>query len=158
MINLKDANGDDRPTNTYLEQMNDTVIRGYRHSTGWSKKQQIYFTAVFSQPIHLALYHDSVQVAGNHLQGLDVKGNVSIVSTKEELCVKVGISPVSMDNAMGNIQQEIKNWDFEKIVEETTKKWNTELSKLQVETNNVAAKRVFYTCLLYTSPSPRDTR
>ena len=154
MINLKDANGDDRPTNTYLEQMNDTVIRGYRHSTGWSKKQQIYFTAVFSQPIHLALYHDSVQVAGNHLQGLDVKGNVSIVSTKEELCVKVGISPVSMDNAMGNIQQEIKNWDFEKIVEETTKKWNTELSKLQVETNNVAAKRVFYTALYHAFMQP----
>lgn len=154
MINLKDANGDDRPTNTYLEQMNDTVIRGYRYSTGWSKKQQIYFTAVFSQPIHLALYHDSVQVAGNHLQGLDVKGNVSIVSTKEELCVKVGISPVSMDNAMGNIQQEIKNWDFEKIVEETTKKWNTELSKLQVETNNVAAKRVFYTALYHAFMQP----
>ena len=142
MINLKDANGD------------DPVIRGYRHSTGWSKKQQIYFTAVFSQPIHLALYHDSVQVAGNHLQGLDVKGNVSIVSTKEELCVKVGISPVSMDNAMGNIQQEIKNWDFEKIVEETTKKWNTELSKLQVETNNVAAKRVFYTALYHAFMQP----
>ena len=43
MINLKDANGDDRPTDTYLEQINDTVIRGYRYSTGWSKKQQIYF-------------------------------------------------------------------------------------------------------------------
>lgn len=40
MINLKDANGDDRPTNTYLEQMNDTVIRGYRHSTGWSKSSK----------------------------------------------------------------------------------------------------------------------
>ena len=67
---------------------------------------------------------------------------------------KVGISPVSMDNAMGNIQQEIKNWDFEKIVEETTKKWNTELSKLQVETNNVAAKRVFYTALYHAFMQP----
>ena len=96
MINLKDANGDDRPTDTYLEQINDTVIRGHRHSTGWSKKQQIYFTAVFSQPVHLTLYHDSVQVVGNSLQGLDVKGNVTVAPVVEELGVKVGISPVSM--------------------------------------------------------------
>ena len=83
MINLKDANGDDRPTDTYLEQINDTVIRGYRYSTGWSKKQQIYFSAVFSQPVHLTLYHDSVQVAGNRLQGLDVKGNVAVAPVVE---------------------------------------------------------------------------
>lgn len=43
MINLKDANGDDRPTDTYLEQINDTVIRGYRYSTGWSKNSRFIF-------------------------------------------------------------------------------------------------------------------
>ena len=99
---------------------------------GWSKKQQIYFTAVFSQPVHLTLYHDSVQVVGNSLQGLDVKGNVTVAPVVEELGVKVGISPVSMENAMDNIEQEIKDWNFEKIVDETTNKWNTD-------------------CLLYTS-------
>ena len=149
MINLKDANGDDRPTDTYLEQINDTVIRGYRYSTGWSKKQQIYFSAVFSQPVHLTLYHDSVQVAGNRLQGLDVKGNVAVAPVVEELGVKVGISPVSMENAMDNIGQEIKDWNFENIVAETTGKWNAELSKLQVETTDTVAKRIFYTALYH---------
>ena len=154
MINLKDANGDDRPTDTYLEQINDTVIRGYRYSTGWSKKQQIYFSAVFSQPVHLTLYHDSVQVAGNRLQGLDVKGNVAVAPVVEELGVKVGISPVSMENAMDNIGQEIKDWNFENIVAETTGKWNTELSKLQVETTDTVAKRIFYTALYHTFMQP----
>ena len=154
MINLKDANGDDRPTDTYLEQINDTVIRGYRYSTGWSKKQQIYFSAVFSQPVHLTLYHDSVQVAGNRLQGLDVKGNVAVAPVVEELGVKVGISPVSMENAMDNIGQEIKDWNFENIVAETTGKWNAELSKLQVETTDTVAKRIFYTALYHAFMQP----
>ena len=154
MINLKDANGDDRPTDTYLEQINDTVIRGYRYSTGWSKKQQIYFSAVFSQPVHLTLYHDSVQVAGNRLQGLDVKGNVAVAPVVEELGVKVGISPVSMENAMDNIGQEIKDWNFENIVAETTGKWNAELSNLQVETTDTVAKRIFYTALYHAFMQP----
>ena len=154
MINLKDANGDDRPTDTYLEQINDTVIRGYRYSTGWSKKQQVYFSAVFSQPVHLTLYHDSVQVAGNRLQGLDVKGNVAVAPVVEELGVKVGISPVSMENAMDNIGQEIKDWNFENIVAETTGKWNAELSKLQVETTDTVAKRIFYTALYHAFMQP----
>ena len=154
MINLKDANGDDRPTDTYLEQINDTVIRGYRYSTGWSKKQQIYFSAVFSQPVHLTLYHDSVQVAGNRLQGLDVKGNVAVAPVVEELGVKVGISPVSMENAMDNIGQEIKDWNFENIVAETTGKWNAELSKLQVETTDTVAKHIFYTALYHAFMQP----
>ena len=154
MINLKDANGDDRPTDTYLEQINDTVIRGYRYSTGWSKKQQIYFSAVFSQPVHLTLYHDSVQVAGNRLQGLDVKGIVAVAPVVEELGVKVGISPVSMENAMDNIGQEIKDWNFENIVAETTGKWNAELSKLQVETTDTVAKRIFYTALYHAFMQP----
>lgn len=154
MINLKDANGGDRPTDTYLEQINDTVIRGYRYSTGWSKKQQIYFSAVFSQPVHLTLYHDSVQVAGNRLQGLDVKGNVAVAPVVEELGVKVGISPVSMENAMDNIGQEIKDWNFENIVAETTGKWNAELSKLQVETTDTVAKRIFYTALYHAFMQP----
>lgn len=154
MINLKDANGDDRPTDTYLEQLNDTVIRGYRHSTGWSKQQQIYFTAIFSQPVHLTLYHDLVQVKGNALRGLDVKGNAAVAPAVEELNIKVGISPVSMENAAANIEKEINDWDFERVVDETTNKWNSELSKLQVETTDTVAKRIFYTALYHAFMQP----
>ena len=149
MINLKDANGDDRPTDTYLEQVNDTTVSGYRCSSGWSKQQQIYFTAVFSEPIRLALFHDSIPVQGNVLQGIDVKGNVIVSSDVERLDVKVGISPVSMENAAANIRQEIADWNFERVVDETTAKWNAELSKLQVSTTDTVAKRIFFFIQLY---------
>lgn len=154
MINLKEANGDDRPTDTYLEQINDTLIRGYRSSTGWSKQQQIYFTAVFSKPVRLTLYHDSIPMPGKSLQGLDVKGNITVNCAAEELSIKVGISPVSMENAAANIQQEIADWNFERVVDETTAKWNTELSKLQVETTDSVAKKIFYTALYHAFIQP----
>lgn len=154
MINLKDANGDDRPTDTYLEQVNDSVVRGYRYSSGWSKKQQIYFAAVFSQPVHLTLYHDSIAVPGHALQGVDVKGNVNVAESVKELSVKVGISPVSMENAAANIQYEIKDWNFERVVDEATAKWNAELSKLLVETSDTVAKRIFYTALYHAFMQP----
>lgn len=154
MINLKDANGDDRPTDTYLEQVNDTTVSGYRCSSGWSKQQQIYFTAVFSEPIRLALFHDSIPVQGNVLQGIDVKGNVIVASDVERLDVKVGISPVSMENAAANIRQEIADWNFERVVDETTAKWNAELSKLQVSTTDTVAKRIFYTALYHAFIQP----
>lgn len=154
MINLKDANGDDRPTDTYLEQLNDTVVRGYRHSSGWSKQQQIYFTAVFSKPVHLHLYHDSIAVQETAMRGLDVKGNVAVDRSVEELYIKVGISPVSMENAAANIQQEITDWDFERVVDETIGKWNTELSKLEIETTDNVAKRIFYTALYHAFMQP----
>lgn len=95
-----------------------------------------------------------MQVAGNRLQGLDVKGNVAVAPVVEELGVKVGISPVSMENAMDNIGQEIKDWNFENIVAETTGKWNAELSKLQVETTDTVAKRIFYTALYHAFMQP----
>ena len=154
MINLKDANGDDRPTDTFLEQVNDTTVSGYRCSSGWSKQQQIYFTAVFSEPIRLALFHDSIPVQGNVLQGIDVKGNVIVASDVENLDVKVGISPVSMENAAANIRQEIADWNFERVVDETTAKWNAELSKLQVSTTDTVAKRIFYTALYHAFIQP----
>ncbi|WP_455584570.1 GH92 family glycosyl hydrolase [Bacteroides sp.] len=155
MINLKDANGDDRPTDTYLEQVNDTIVRGYRHSTGWAKEQQIYFTAVFSQPVRLTLYHDSVAVDNsNELQGLDVKGNLAMASDIEQLDIKVGISPVSMENAAANIRQEINGWNFKQVVDETTAKWNAELSKVQVETTDTVVKRIFYTALYHAFLQP----
>ena len=46
-----------------------------------------------------------------------MKGNVIVASDVEKLDVKVGISPVSMENAAANIRQEIADWNFERVVD-----------------------------------------
>lgn len=153
MINLTEANGDDRPVEAYLEQVDEKTVRGYRHSTGWSKQQQIYFTAVFSEPVALTLYNNLVLVNGKSLKAVNIKGNL-LVNGDTNLMVKVGISPVSMDNAMANIQHEISGWDFEQVITATTGKWNSELAKVQIETTDTIARRIFYTAMYHAFMQP----
>lgn len=154
MINLKDANGDDRPLETFIEQVDEKTIRGYRFSTGWSKKQEIFFTAVFSQPVQLEIYDHSLPVDAKSLKSVDIKGNVSLISDAKDLMIKVGISPVSMENAANNIANEIPDWNFEDIVKQTTQKWETELGKIKIEVNDPTVKRIFYTAMYHSFMQP----
>ena len=41
----------DRPTETYLRQINDTLFEGYRFSSGWASDQREFFSFVVSKPI-----------------------------------------------------------------------------------------------------------
>ncbi len=153
MINLKEANGDDRVLESYMEQLNDTTVCGYRFSTGWAKGvQEVFFTAIFSKPVKLQLYDDNKPVNGNSLTAVGVKGNLSV--TDNNILVKVGLSPVSTDNALKNISQEIPHWDFQHIVSATTGKWENELSKITVESNDSVAKRIFYTAMYHAFLQP----
>jgi len=154
MINLKDANGDDRPVETFIEQVDEKTVRGYRFSTGWSKKQEIYFTAVFSQPVELTVYDDSIPVGGKSFKSVNIKGNLSVKSEEKSLDIKVGISPVSMKNAENNIISEIPEWNFDAIVAQTTQAWETELEKITIETNDTVAKRNFYTAMYHAFMQP----
>ncbi len=150
MINLKDANGDDTPIETFLEQIDDRTIRGYRFSTGWSTLQQIYFTAIFSDPVKLIITDDD-----NKDEKMSVsKGNVVLSKNTKQISVKVGISPVSMTNARANIAAEINHWDFENVVKQNTDKWNCELSKIIIETKDSVLKKIFYTSMYHAFMQP----
>jgi len=154
MINLKEANGDDIATETYMEQVDKYTVRGYRYSDGWTKRQQIYFTAVFSDSVSLKLYNDTIPILGKALKSRNVKGNICVPTRVKSLMVKVGISPVSMDNAQKNINKEISDWNFQKVVKNTTEKWNKELGKVKVETNDNSAKSIFYTAMYHAFMQP----
>lgn len=154
MINLKDANGDDLPVEGFMEQVDEKTIRGWRFSSGWSKSQQIYFTAEFSEPVKLILYDDDKEVAGKNLKTISVKGNVMLDKKTRQLNIKVGISPVSTEDARLNIKSEIKHWNFEEVVKQTTEKWNNELHKIKIETNDHTAGNTFYTAMYHAFMQP----
>ena len=46
----------------------------------------------------------------------------------------MALSNVSSAGALKNLEAEIPHWDFNKTYEETSDKWNDELSKIEVET------------------------
>lgn len=153
MINLKNANGD-RTTETFMEQVDEYTIRGYRFSTGWTPDQQIYFTAVFSVPVKLILYNHDTPVAGLKLKSDGVKGNVCLPENVTTVDVKVGISPVSSENAAMNINAELNHWNFEKVVAEANAAWNNELGKITVKTKDLTAKKIFYTAMYHAFIQP----
>lgn len=155
VINLFDGNGDDRATETFLEQEDDRTIRGYRYSTGWSKRQRIYFSARFSIPVKLDIYRDDRPVEGSSVErGVNIKGIVRLPDDTQSVSVKVGISPVSMSGADRNIESELPGWDFEETVRRTARKWERELDKVAVEGADDRTWRIFYTGLYHAFLQP----
>jgi predicted alpha-1,2-mannosidase len=156
IVDLREGIGWDLATKTFLRKENDTTIVGYRYSKGWAVDQRIYFTAVFSKPIRsFSLYSDSVLQQGSELESQFVKG-VAFFNLKEgeNVLVKVGISPVSIENAGQNIRAEVPHWNFDRVVASATAAWNKELNKIQITTTDEARKRTFYTALYHTLIAP----
>ena len=63
--------------------------------------------------------------------------------------MKVGISPVSEDNARANIAAELPSWDFRGTVAKANEAWNNELGKIVITTDDDAARRTFYTAMYH---------
>ncbi|RFZ83033.1 glycoside hydrolase family 92 protein [Mucilaginibacter terrenus] len=146
----------DRATETYIKQVNDHTIEGYRYSRGWARDQRIYFTAVFSKAINnFAVYDSTALVKGTMLTGKKVKGALSFVTTKGEVVyAKVGISPVSTANALLNINSEIPGWDFNKVSAAATATWNKELHKITIKADSLSQLKKFYTAMYHTMIAP----
>ncbi|NEW81885.1 MAG: glycoside hydrolase family 92 protein [Mariniphaga sp.] len=153
MIDLKEGIND-KSTETYLEQTDEFTLKGYRFSSGWAKEQQVYFAIRSSKPIkNLIIYNEGKPLSGKKGQGISVKGVIGF-EPGDFVQLKVGISPVSSNNALANINAEIPHWNFSKIVKQADAKWNKELSRIEIQTKNEAEKRIFYTALFHSMIHP----
>ncbi|MBT7529358.1 MAG: glycoside hydrolase family 92 protein [Flavobacteriaceae bacterium] len=146
----------DRPTETYLKKIDDTTFEGYRFSSGWARDQREYFTLVISKPVKdFILYDGGNKHDTDELKGEFVKGFLEFETKKnEEIYVKMGVSTVSSKNALENLNSEIPHWDFDKVKLEAENKWNQELSKINIKTEDLKRKRVFYTAMYHTMIAP----
>ncbi|MDR1022577.1 MAG: GH92 family glycosyl hydrolase [Prevotellaceae bacterium] len=157
IIDLANGQAWDRPVEGYLVQESDTVVSGYRYSTGWARDQRIFFTATFSKPMKSFSVDLAEEQAGNALKGQRVYGQAFFdTKEKETLYVKVALSPVSIENAKLNMQAELPGWDFAQTVKEADKAWNEELEKIAISTKDKRQKRTFYTALYHTMIAPSE--
>ena len=141
-LDLSQGIGWDKMTKSAFKQNSLTELSGYRYSTGWAKDQRVYFVAQFSRPVTLATSQ------GDSLAVLSTPNN------DEPLLVKVGISPVSEDNARANIAAELPSWDFRGTVAKANEAWNKELGKIVITTDDAAARRTFYTAMYHSMFAP----
>lgn len=137
-----------------LEVVNDSTLRGYKYTSGWAWKQDVYFYAVFSKPFDCTLVTDSVpQKNGSFAPGRCKALLKFKTDQNEQVLVKVALSAVDGDGAEKNLA-EIPGWDFEGTKASARQAWNDYLSKIEIETGDEERKRIFYTALYHTAVSP----
>jgi predicted alpha-1,2-mannosidase len=156
IIDLETGIGWDQPVKTFIQQVNDTTIAGYRYSKGWAPDQKIFFTAIFSKPMKNFSVYDSISLLKqNAANGKRLRGIAFFSTNKDEqIQLKVGISPVSIENAANNIKAEIPHWNFDEIRSQANNKWNAELNRIQIKTNDTSRLKTFYTAMYHTMIAP----
>ena len=147
---------DDRPTKTFIKKIDATTYTGYRFSTGWAKDQRLYFAVRLSRETADAFFFNGRKT----FQGVHAKGKAAGVVLNldtrqaEAIMMKIGLSPVSEENALANIDAEIPGWDFTRVAADAYAQWNDALGKVNLETNDLHQLRTVYTALYHAFTAP----
>lgn len=145
LINLGFAINWDKPYKTALNIVDSTLVTGYRLSNGWAADQHVYFAVRFSSPVKKFVVKD-VGGADRTVGFLKFPGKV--------IMAKVGISSVSIENALANLDSSLPGWDFEATQKAASDAWEKELSKIRIQSDDPDRMTVFYTALYHTMVAP----
>jgi predicted alpha-1,2-mannosidase len=159
---------DEKNVWTFVRVENDTLITGWRMTSGWARTRTVYFALAFDQPIaeyrHLRL--DDTPYTGFYrrfdqehnfpeMAGRQLRASFSFALDEgHELQAKVGLSGVSTAGAMANLAAEAPGWDFAGVRRAADRAWNQELSRIQVQTLDDEDASIFYTALYHTMLGP----
>lgn len=73
----------------------------------------------------------------------------------EKLVIRIGTSFTSLDGARKNLEAEMPGFDFDAKVEACKAVWQKALGQINVATDNVKDKNIFYTAYYHTMQQPR---
>ncbi len=143
LLDLRQGIGWDTPKQMMMRQTSPRQIVGYRHSVGWARDQKVFFVMEFRQDVKL-----------EQLNG-DTTGIISAQNIPATpFMVKVGLSAVSIENAIENLAAENPDWNFNDVARDAWRAWNDELSKISITTDNDDDRTIFYTALYHTMVAP----
>jgi len=145
----------------------DGTVTGCRDTRGWAPGRELCFAMRFSQPMtsrelynrEKDLVYKGFSGPGNQPQDHDAQNGRALVGVfdfgqlKQPLLVKVAISSVSGANAIANLDQDGKGWDFDARRAEATAAWNKALSAIDVE-GSPDQRIGFYTSLYHAMLAP----
>jgi predicted alpha-1,2-mannosidase len=144
----------DRPKAMMIHQINERLITGYRHSSGWAKDQRVFFAMEFSAPFELIIA-DSTTIkenTGEPIEGRKLRGLFSF-DNLDQVELKTGLSTASVEGAQAALQK-VDGKPFEVIKNEASALWKAELSKVKAITSDTSILKTFYTALYRTSMAP----
>lgn len=147
LVDLCSGIGWDNVTDWNLTVKDANRVEGYRRSSGWANDHTWWFAAEFTEPI-----------AGQDTLAITEKESAIALkfdtSRNKKMLVKVGLSPVSCENAWENLAAEQPGWDFDGTVAAARKRWNEELGRIAIEPMDEKQQRIFYTALYHTMIAP----
>lgn len=161
-------NYDDKNVWTYIRVVNDTLVTGYRETSGWARTRTVYFAMSFSKPFisygsrkydrkqayhgfwgHFDQNHNFPDLAGRQLRMY-----FNFKTTEgEKIKVKFALSPVSTDGALLDLRTEAPGWDFDAVRRQGQDAWRKELNKVRIEASP-AEKTNIYTSLYHAFINP----
>ncbi|HUW07708.1 MAG TPA: GH92 family glycosyl hydrolase [Williamwhitmania sp.] len=153
---------------TFVRVENDTLVTGYRQTTGWARTRTLYFAMVFSRPIKeygqqkldKSVYRGFWRKFDEtknfpEMAGRDVRLYFNFDTREKQMVqIKFAISSVSTEGALANLKAETPGWDFDAVVKQGQDDWNQELGKVQAQFINNKDKETFYTSLYHAFLSP----
>ena len=151
---ILDLNHRDKLLEGRIRVIDDKTIEVFRRSEAWAKDQYIYARIEFNVPLKVNL----VKGENTKLEGLYKGTELALSFSKqvikgEKILVKVSLSPTSYDGAKLN-SSEISNWDFEETKQKAEQFWNSELSKIEMTSDEKDKKTIFYSALYHTMIQP----
>ena len=153
-IDLQFENGGGRVVESRLRRVDETTVVGYRRSKGWAKDQRVFFALKSSKPFaEFRIFLGDLAVGGESAEGQGLRAIGTYEGSPGEVLVRVGISPVSEENALANLEKEAGTADFDAVAAAAKAAWNDQLGRIQIEADD-RTKRIFYTALYHTMIAP----
>lgn len=154
---------------TFIRVENDTLVTGFRQTSGWARTRSLYFAIAFSKPFTSYGFRDDspARVYRGFWRRFDQRSNFPEAAGRnirghfdfttrpgEQITVRVAISPVSTEGAIRNMLAETPVADFDKTLAQAEEMWCSELSRVRVSMINEGQMTSFYTSLYHTFLSP----
>ena len=162
-------NDADKNVWTFIRVENDTLVTGYRQTSGWARTRTLYFAIAFSGPFTSYGFRDDSparvyrgfwrrfdqKTNFPEAAGRNIKGHFDFNATPgEQITVRVALSPVSTAGAVANMISEAPRSDFDASRKQAEEMWKSELGKVSVTMMNEGQMTSFYTSLYHTFLSP----
>lgn len=153
-IDLQFENGGGRVVESRLRRVDETTVVGYRRSKGWAKDQRVFFALKSSKPfVEFRIFLGDRAVGGESAEGQALRAIGTYEGSPGEVLVRVGISPVSEENALANLEREAGTADFDAVAAAAKAAWNDQIGRIQIEADD-RTKRIFSTALYHTMIAP----
>ena len=145
----------DKPVETFIKIDND-LITGYRRSRGWAANQIIYFAARFNQPVaDFTGVKSGVPSKDSGISGEGIQGIFSFSKDgSNTILLKVGLSSAGIEGAVRSLNEEITDWDFDRVRNEASDIWEKQLRRINIKTQDEDQKTIFYTALYHSLLAP----